>query len=488
MPRQWFVRSLIALIGLELVSWLSYGYPVLRTGITITVLVIVFALACYRLHWGIAVVVAELVVGSQGYLLAITTPFTLSFRLGLFAVIMLATVVAIIRERRIQLLHTHYWKWYLALVCVLAIATVTALFYGNDPKTIFLDANGYLFIAMIVPFVQALRTKQHLYQVIAVWLAGVAILILQTAGVLFVFSHSDAFNYYLPDLYRWLRDFRLAEITVQDNNFTRVFFQSHLYIVLAFILASVAYIKGWQRRWILPLLSATLTLIFISYSRSFWVAVAGVVVLLAIMAGKRALKYLLMVGGGLLVGYALTLALINVPLFSSGSGVDASALLADRTSNLTTDVGGGSRMALLQPLAAASIEHPLLGSGFGTEVTYATKDPRALAANEDGLYTTYAFEWGYLDLWLKLGLFGTLIYSALLAGLILRLMMQVKQTNLVVDQVILLTAAIGLVAVSAIHMLTPYLNHPLGLGWIVLATAIAIIYDQRLADAYAAHR
>ncbi len=476
MPRQWFVRSLITLVGLELVSWLSYGYPELRTGITLVVLGIVLVLACYRLHWGVAVVIAELVVGSQGYLLGITSP-TVSLRLGLFAVIMFATVVSMIRERHIQLFHTHYWKWYLALVCVLVIATITALLYGNDPKTIFLDANGYLFLAMILPFTQALRTKQDLYKMIAVWLAGVVILILQTALVLFVFSHPTAFNYYLPDLYRWLRDFRLAEITVQANQFTRVFFQSHLYIVLAFIFASVAYIKGWRQRWILPLLSATLTLILISYSRSFWVATLGMIMLLAVLAGKQFWKYLLLVIGGGIVGFVSTLAIINLPLFSAGSNVDASALLTDRTSNLTTDVGGGSRMALLKPLAQASVQHPLLGSGFGTTVTYATKDPRALATNTTGLYTTYAFEWGYLDLWLKLGLFGTVIYLFILMGLITRLFVQARQTTLIVNQVVLLTAAFGLVAVSTIHFLTPYLNHPLGLGWMILATTIAAIYD-----------
>lgn len=478
MSKKWFVHSLWLLLAVELLSWLSYGYPAWRTLMTIVVLVVILALACYRLQYGIAAVLAELVVGSQGYLLGITSP-NISGRLGLFAVVMLATFIWIIRDRKIYLLQTRYWKWYLALVVMLGLATITALIYGNDPKTIFLDANGYLFIAMILPFTQAIRQREDLYRLFSVLLAGVMILAIQTAIVLFMFSHSGAFQLYLPDLYRWLRDFRLAEISPQDNNFIRVFFQSHIYIVFAFIFASVAYIKQWKLRWVLPLLSGTLTLVLISYSRSFWVAMLGVIGVLTILAGKYFWKYLLWVSVGAVVGVALTLGIINVPLFGSGSGVSASSLLTERTTDLTTEVGGGSRIALLKPLATAAVQRPLLGSGFGTTVTYATLDPRAQQTSNTGLYTTYAFEWGYLDLWLKFGLFGTLLYVAILAAIIVRLAIQAKASTVLSDQVLLLTTAVGLLAVAAIHMLTPYLNHPLGFGWMIWATALAAVFDHK---------
>lgn len=478
MSRNYFVNTIIALTIVELLSWLSYGYPALRTVITILVVCVVFCLACYRLQWGIAAVLAELAVGSQGYLLAFTQPVTISLRLGLFAAVLVASVVWMVRQRRIALLQSHYWKWYLALVCVLGFAVLTALWYSNDYKTIFLDANGYLFIAMILPFTQALSTRVDIRNQLAVLMGAVVVLMVQTVLVLFAYSHSSAFGYYLPDLYRWLRDFRLAEISPQDNGFYRVFFQSHLYVVMTLILASLTYIKRQQRWWTLPLLSCCLTLIFISYSRSFWLTTVALVVLLAVFAQRRAGNYLLKVFGGAVVGFLLTLAIINLPLFGAGSGVDASALLTDRTSNLTTDVGGGSRLALLKPLAIAAVQHPLLGSGFGTTVTYATKDLRALENSADGLYTTYAFEWGYLDLWLKLGLFGTLVYGALVLGVCLRLWVLAHQLTESKDQIVVLTAAGGLIAIMGIHALTPYLNHPLGLGWLVFATAVAMIYDQ----------
>lgn len=464
----------------EGLSWLSYGYPSLRSMFTVVVLMIVLLAACYRLQWGIAAVLAELVVGSQGYLLAITGPVAISLRLGLFAVVGLATLVWILRQRSIAVLHTRYWKWYLALVAVLGVAMLTAMWHGNTLGNIFLDANGYLFIAMVIPFTQALRSKADIQQVCLVMLAALTMLVVQTVAILFVFSHLAAFQYYLPELYRWLRDFRLAEITMQENHFTRVFFQSHLYVLFGFILASCSFILKYAVRWSAGLLGITLTLIFVSYSRSFWVATILVLGSLCILAYRQR-RHWSFIGTTLLsmaIGYVVVLGIINLPLFGSGAAVNIGDLLTDRTKDATTDIGGGSRMALLWPLAKAATEHPLLGSGFGTEVTYATKDPRALATNPTGLYTTYAFEWGYLDLWLKLGLVGTVLYLSIIGALVTRLWYQQRAATLLTDRVYLLTAAVGTVALGIVHLLTPYLNHPLGIGWIILVTSIASVYDR----------
>lgn len=472
MLRNWYGKWLIILTFVAGLSWLSYVWLEARTWITVSVLLVVFIVACYRLLFGVAAVLAELVIGSQGYLLGITSP-NISLRLGLFTVIGCAAIIWMIRDRRIALLYTRYWKWYLAIVCVYGIAAATALWHGNHLINLFLDMNGYLYIAMIIPFTQAIRTPTDLQKLFSVFWAGVTLLIIETIAILFVFSHQVAFQYYLPDLYRWLRDFRLAEITMQENNFTRIFFQSHLYVLFGFIAASLQLITKHTHRVITVLaFGATLLLLFISYSRSFWVATVLVIVLLAGLAYRQHLfwKYIGYVVSSSVIGYAIVLGIINVPILGSGAAVDIGSLFVDRTSDVTSDVGGGSRIALLKPLTRAAFQHPLLGSGFGTTVTYATKDPRALQTSSNGVYTTYAFEWGYLDLWLKLGLVGTIVYISILAALALRLWYERQQ-------LLAFIACVGVIAVGMVHLFTPYLNHPLGLSWVILATCIASVYD-----------
>lgn len=466
MSRNWYGNALVSMVIVIGLSWFSYVWPEQQWWLVVSIVLLVFAAACYRLLFGVAVVFGELIIGSQGHLIG-------QLRLGLFIAVGLAGVIWMIRQRRVELLHTRYWKWYLAMVCVFGVAVLTAIWHGNTLANIFLDLNGYLFIGMILPFSQAIRTPADLKKLFAVFWAGVTILIAETVIILFLFSHQAAFQYYLPDIYRWLRDFRLAEITIQDNNFTRIFFQSHLYVLFGFIAASLQLITKHAKRFITVLaIGATLLLLFVSYSRSFWVATLGIIIILLILAYQQKVfwKYCITLGIAGSLGCVIILGIINVPLWGSGAAVDIGSLLTERTSNVTSDVGGGSRLALLKPLTLAAVQHPLLGAGFGTTVTYQTKDPRALEVSGDGLYTTYAFEWGYLDLWLKLGLVGLIVYGSILVALAVRLWYDRHQ-------LFAFMACLGVVAVGIVHLFTPYLNHPLGLGWVILATTIASVYD-----------
>jgi O-antigen ligase len=106
---------------------------------------------------------------------------------------------------------------------------------------------------------------------------------------------------------------------------------------------------------------------------------------------------------------------------------------------------------------------PILGSGFGTTVTYQTSDPRLLRQNPDGRYTTYAFEWGWLDIWLKLGFFGLLAHLSLFIWIIAA--GYKKNTWLSIG------LGVGLLLIIAVSVFTPYSNHPLGIGFLFFAAA-----------------
>jgi O-antigen ligase len=89
-----------------------------------------------------------------------------------------------------------------------------------------------------------------------------------------------------------------------------------------------------------------------------------------------------------------------------------------------------------------------------------------LKTNPDGNYTTSAFEWGWLDIWLKMGLIGLLVYGSLLLQLIKRGWTNVK---LSLGDKYSFGLTITLISMIIVHFFTPYLNHPLGLGWLMLA-------------------
>jgi hypothetical protein len=136
-------------------------------------------------------------------------------------------------------------------------------------------------------------------------------------------------------------------------------------------------------------------------------------------------------------------------------------LFASRGS--VTDAAAESRWNLLPVLMGKIGSSPILGSGFGATVTYQTKDPRILAQNPGGWYTTYAFEWGWLEHWIKFGILGIPV--------MLWLLMSVAWRTWKTEGEWWIRAGFvsSLAALGILHVFTPYLNHPLGFGFLLAA-------------------
>jgi len=100
---------------------------------------------------------------------------------------------------------------------------------------------------------------------------------------------------------------------------------------------------------------------------------------------------------------------------------------------------------------------------------------RVSAANPNGTITNYRFEWGYLDIVLKIGLLGFLVYAAFIAS-IFRQGMKNFQFSIFHpsgdlpqgDNFQTLGILSGIIALLVLNITTPYLNHPLGVGFLIL--------------------
>ena len=111
-----------------------------------------------------------------------------------------------------------------------------------------------------------------------------------------------------------------------------------------------------------------------------------------------------------------------------------------------------SRWQLWGPLFNETLRHPILGSGWAQKITYQSADPRTA-----GDYTTYSFEWGYLDIALKIGFLGLLIYLVFLVKLLYTKQRTIFDLGLI----------LGAIAIAITSFFSPYLNHPLGIGYLI---------------------
>jgi len=84
------------------------------------------------------------------------------------------------------------------------------------------------------------------------------------------------------------------------------------------------------------------------------------------------------------------------------------------------------------------------------------------------MYTTYALEWGYFDTLLKFGIFGFLIFIYFILAL---LYLSIKNINKIKKEdyrIVAFGLTLVFLFILIVNFFTPYLNHPLGIGFIIV--------------------
>ena len=458
----------ITLAILALVSSLSifnYFFPGYSWLILTVIGIAVFGLSLYRLEYGVLVAVAELIVGSKGRLLE---DGLISLRMVIFVAVLAAYLIKIIKERSFGPLkdfikNNKAWLFFLALLVFLGIGTLTGLL-RYPLSNAFADSNAWLFLALIFPLIAVYyRTEAATYERLVQVLSGALLwLIGETFFILFAFTHSLPF---ISDLYWWLRKTGLAEVTATAGSWSRIFFQSHIYTALAVVI--LPFIKTKQRWTAILLSSLSWGALILSMSRSFWLSVVialmtGVLILFILRRPREAWQSILKIIVPAVFGLVLIFGTAAFPYPQPGK-ISAQAF-SDRLEIDSGEPAVASRWSLLTPLWSGIKENWLLGSGFGREIVYETSDPRFLDMQKTSTYSTYAFEWGYFGLWLKIGVLGLLAYLALLFYLLWQNLKHWRAGDGLSGAL-----ALALLTLMIINFFTPYLDHPLGfLIWFLI--------------------
>ena len=477
---------LVIFLTLEI---LSFG-AVFYLPIFIILVALTAVLTAYRLEYGLLAVLAELLVGSMGHLFYLDVgagrvPLRIGMFAAFFGVFLLFFVFQLIKERS----RSPYWlAWrnfpgrriYSWLAGFVTLSLCIALLRGNDLSFIFKDFNAWLYFALVFPAVAVYgQTDQGKWSRLqAVFLAGAVWLSLKTLFILFIFAHNTEVA---AAIYYWLRRILGGEVTMVTAGWPRVFIQGQIFSAIAFFLAFWLGLSDRRERGFLKadnLLNLGLCALFfstvlISLSRSFWVGLAVAVMFSGLALWRlKGVKSAVAAAGRLLVvgvlGFFLVYLVVIIP-YNEDPALSLGESLVNRVAS-ENEPALASRWSLLPVLGAEIRQDPIFGRGFGATVAYTSSDPRVLSVHPDGRYTTYAFEWGYLDLWLKLGLFGLGTYLLLIFTLIKGAWHRTMESG----DFLYLGLAAGLVFLGATNFFTPYLNHPLGIGCVVLGSCLIL--------------
>jgi len=469
---KYFKTSLLFISFALILSFAAYFFPLFNKVAFFVVLGLTLVLSLEKLEYGIYILLAELFIGSKGYLFYFDAGgISVSLRIALFLVVMAVWIYSRLKTKNLKF---KLDRWYWILFVFIGWGLVWGLVRGNSFQNLFFDFNGWLYFAVIFPLVDVIKSREQVENVLQIFTAAITVIVIKTFFLLYIFSHNLEIAMY--PLYHWLRQFLIGEITLMSSGFYRIFFQSQIYVLIGFFILAAFLI--WQKnkdkkiitRYAL-LATGCLSSILISFSRSFWVGLAfGIFILLIfLIVDKFSFKKIIKIGlyglAILIISGATILIAVKFPYPTPGK-ISWGSMLEERLADLN-EAAVRSRWDLLPPLGREIVKHPVLGSGFGTTVTYKSSDPRAVQVNPGGIFTTYAFEWGYLDIMLKIGLAGLVVYLLLIAK-IWRLGWFWGHSG----EWLHLGLLLGLAALLVTNFFSPYLNHPLGISYIMLCGVI----------------
>jgi len=469
----------------EILSFLGYFWQIINFATFFTIIIITLILSLRRLEYGIYILLTELLIGSFGYLFYFESGgFKISIRVALWLIIMSVWLaLELIKFAKIKKIESSFLRSpYFSYFFVLLIFIICGLFNGwlrnNTLGNLFFDFNGWLYFLLVFPIFSVLQNDYNISVLKQIFFACISWLSIKTIILAYIFSHS--FNFFSLDLYLWVRQSGVGEITRVVPGFSRIFMQSHIFVLIGFFILLFYLLKNLsekpnmaikQKFFLIGFSALLLSTIIISFSRSFWIGLAAGGLFICITAIyklkinlKKFLNFNLNALFIVILSLILTFIIIKFPYPSPAGAFDASNLLSQRAMEISNEAGVSSRWQLLPPLWQKIKTATILGQGFGATVTYKSSDPRVLAVNPKGEYTTYAFEWGWLDVWLKLGLFGLLAYLILLAKII--------YDGFKTGSYFSLSLAAGLVVIIAVNIFSPYANHPLGIGYLITAAGL----------------
>jgi O-antigen ligase len=476
---------LVIFLAAELLSYFTWSLTLVNQLIFAGLFLMVLLLSIYRLEYGLLIVLGELFIGSMGHLFYFNVGgYQIPIRIALWGAVMLVFTVKFIGRLINQgkasdyyqkIKNFAYLKYFALLFLFILIGLINGLLRGQAFSHIFNDFNAWLYLLLLFPLIiiygsketRALNILKNLFLASALWLS------LKTLFLLFVFTHNLGIA---PDIYLWLRKTLSGEMTMTLTSWPRIFIQGQIYsgiawfLALWFSLTSFKFKQFFKKQNLLLLLTGAcfFSSILISFSRSFWVGLAMTLLISLILIG-RFYSFSLMAKTFvwvILSGFFGFLLIYLITIFPYPSPGQFKADFLDRISN-QNEAAVSSRWSLLPVLIKEIGREPFFGQGYGATITYLSRDPRVLANNPSGEYTTYAFEWGYLDMWLKLGILGLAAYLLLIVKIIIA---GTRRSNK--DNYLFLGLISGLLFLAITNVFTPYLNHPLGLGFLLLASCL----------------
>ncbi len=446
---------------LRILSAILINRPIIQAVIVFAIIMIFGAVYFKSQDWAWYLVLAELFLGGDGHMFEF---FGLSIRSALIMFFLFLWIVHAIADqihRKRAILPRPLLYIFIPFTFFVILAIAIGIHNGNSPLLIIQNIVPFLFFLTIIPMYHTFkdtRGQEFLIRLFIVFILGNALLSVGT----FIW-YSSGLGMLQDGYYHWFRDIAGGKITNLGAGFFRIVLPEHLLLIPAILLISSLIMRKEHHNlhWRV-LLFSLLIILALDISRTF---------ILALLIGLLVLKYThewkkwLAVSAEVLFVFVAIFTLVS--FMASGGQTIGWNVFGTRFESIvqpSKEISADTRATLLTPIITEIEIHPWFGSGFGSVVTF-------LNPLTNQYVTTPQFDWGYLQLWVELGIFGLISFLAISIVAIYRLMYHIQSLSDYHDFYVGLLA--GVVAFLVMTVTMPALFHVFGTFFLVFVLTIA---------------
>lgn len=428
----------------------------------------------------------ECTVGCSGRWLTIGG---ISIRIVLFAVCFLTTLPNVFSSLKRTICNP-----YVLFAGVFGIYLIVSAFIGtqkgNALQFVRADISGFLALALLPGFLATIRTGERVEKVMRVIFFGALAMAAVTVFFHFLFAHLS--NERIFEINQWLNAHSMGGFARLSSGLQRIYLRSQIFlqVALLFGIVEIGKSRGAASVWLLLGEGMIAFACLISYTRGFWLGFAAGAFAMLLMVPERWKAYLIILGGTLVVvascfllswldygqpkaaqefvfrfdsRFMVDISEGNFPTDPSSPITDPNSPITDPSSPITDAAAAAVtlRSNTIRGLEKRIRMHPVLGNGLG--------------ANLDGLRTDGKTEYMYLDMLMKLGTVGFILFMVvyfLPAGqIILRRLVGIRRKERLQwtdKQMRDIALAAAFLSVAVTSWYNPFLTNPMGILLLLL--------------------
>ncbi|MFA5880340.1 MAG: hypothetical protein WC860_09280, partial [Candidatus Margulisiibacteriota bacterium] len=198
-----------SILLLETLSFFTFLYPNLKLSIFLAIVILILYFTFKQLSYGLIISLAELGIGSFGYLFSLEIfNFTISLRLAIWSIILFVWFIKFFKKPSYFFTILVKYKDIITPFFILLIILVFSVINGLTRYSlvdVFFDFNSWLYLFLLFPWLYF--DKKYMGFLWEVLIASALWLFLKTTILLYIFSHQ--FINLSELIYHWTRDFRL---------------------------------------------------------------------------------------------------------------------------------------------------------------------------------------------------------------------------------------------------------------------------------------